>query len=287
MIKLENVSTKRLLDYYERSGRKNNLHKYIYAILTAANVTNYQKLKQLVFSNREELKNSALMLELMTEVKRVEMLVSSYDMCYKNPEIFTFDNYSHSDMDRDTIDVTDSNNNGDILLWKSPFLVGSSRLNQIKNLSIAEIKHLLGYVDERRLENLLSSKRGYGPAINKQVYDSICFYEEQVLRCANETSEREINLFEIDKLEKREIVESEIKDIAEYIVDTGETLIWGDLTDNHKKRIIRAVMATRGEYTQRDRNRLVDTISNYTTLSELKDGVVKKKTLDRFIVKKK
>ena len=34
-----------------------------------------------------------------------------------------------------------------------------------------------------------------------------------------------------------------------------------------------------------DRRRLVNAISNYTTLSELEQGVVKKRTLNRFIVK--
>ncbi|MBQ2873273.1 MAG: hypothetical protein IJE89_04680 [Bacilli bacterium] len=288
MIKLENVSTRELLDYYKRSGSKNNLHKYIYAILSTANVTNYQELKQLVFSNREELKDSAVMLELMSKLKRVELLITSYDMCFKNPDIFTFDNYDHSDLDSETINVTDGNNKGEILLYSSPFLKGGTIKNAINNLSIAEIKYLLGHVNDIRLvNNLLSKKRGFGPDINKQVYDAICFYEDQVLRCADETLDRGINLFEIDKLEKREIVESEIKDIAMYLIDTADTLVWGDLTDTHKKRIMTSALSTWGEYTQRDRGILIDTISNYTTLSELKDGVVKKKILDRFIIKKR
>lgn len=47
----------------------------------------------------------------------------------------------------------------------------------------------------------------------------------------------------------------------------------------------RAVLSMRGEYVLRDRRKLIDTISNYTTLNELRDDVVKKKTLDRFIVR--
>ena len=284
---LKDVSTKNLLDYYKKSGNKNDLHKYIYAILSDANVTNYEELRELIFSNREELKNSDILLELMIEFRRLQALVTHYELCYKNPEIYTFDNYSHGDIDGDTIRETDTSNRGNILLYQTPFVTGGAIKNTIRDLSISEIKHLLGHVDEKRLKNLLSAKRGFGSSINKQIYDSICFYEEQVLRCADETTDRGINLFEIDKLEKREIVESEIKDIAMYLVDNADKLVWGDLTDTHKKRIVRAVLATRGEYTDRDRNRLIDIISNYTTLSELKDGVVKKKTLDRFIAKKK
>lgn len=288
MVKLENVSTRELLDYYKRHGKENVTYQYLYDLLSMHNVTNYQELKELIFGNSKELTGSSVMIELMSKLKRVELLIQSYDLCFKNPDVFTFDNYSHSDLDSKTISVTDSSNKGDILLFSSPFLKGGTRKNGIKNLSIEEIKYLLKHVDDNRLvNNLLSKKRGFGPDINKRVYDSICFYEEQVLRCALETDEREIDLFGIDRSEKREIVESQLKEICEYIVDTGNILVWGELTDNHKKRIITAAMSTRGEYTQRDRDTLINTISNYTTLSELKDGVVKKKVLDRFIVKKK
>lgn len=287
MIRLENVSTKNLLDYYSRYGKKNELYQYIYNLLSIHNITNYQELKELIFSNSKELLESSVMIELMSELKRVELLIQSYDMCNSIPDVFTFDNYSHSELDDKTINVTDSSNKGDILLFSSPFLKGGTRKNAIKDLSISEIKYLLGHVNDTNLINLLSSKRSYGDSINRRVYDSICFYEEQVLRCADETSERGIDLFGLDRLEKREIVESELKEICEYIIDTASILVWGELTDNHKKRIITAAMSTRGDYTQRDRCTLIDTISNYTTLSELKNGVVKRKVLDRFIVDKR
>ena len=287
MLKLENVSTLKLLNSYKRLSSKSELYRCIYEFLSINNISNYKELKELLFSNHKELINSAIMIELMSELKRVELLIQSYDMCFKNPDIFTFDNYSHSDLDNKTISVTDSANKGDILLFSSPFLNGGARKNGVKYLSIAEIKQFLEHVEDTHLVNLLSSVRSLGPVISKRIYDSICFYEEQVLRCADETCERGIDLFGIDRLEKREIVSSELKEICEYIVDTASILVWGELSDFQKKRLITTAMSTRGEYIQRDRNILVDTISNYTTLSELKDGVVKKKTLDRFIVKKR
>ena len=44
MVFLKEISTKRLIDHYQKSGRQNSLHKYIYEILSNNNVTNYQEL---------------------------------------------------------------------------------------------------------------------------------------------------------------------------------------------------------------------------------------------------
>ena len=150
---------------------------------------------------------------------------------------------------------------------------------------IAEIKELLGHIDYNDFQNTFTRIRSFGSATGQKVVDAIKFYEQQVLRQAAETEERGINLFMLNKKEKDEIVESEIKYIAEYLIDNAKTLVWGNLTDTQKQRIMSAVLSTKGEYTQQDKKALINAISNYTTLSELEQGVIKKKTLDRFIVR--
>lgn len=89
----------------------------------------------------------------------------------------------------------------------------------------------------------------------------------------------------LNKKEKEEIVESELKEIVEYLLDNAEQCVWGNLPSSKKIQMLRTIYATRGEQTLEDRKRLVNAISNYTTLSELEQGVVKKRTLDRFIVR--
>ena len=76
-----------------------------------------------------------------------------------------------------------------------------------------------------------------------------------------------------------------LKEIIEYLLDNAEQCIWGNLPSSKKIQMLRTIYAVRGEGIIEARRRLVNAISNYTTLSELEQGVVKKRILDRFIVK--
>ena len=111
-------------------------------------------------------------------------------------------------------------------------------------------------------------------------------YDEQVLRQAELTPKRNCNLFLKDKKNKNEIVEDSYSDIIMYLIyNTKERTIWGKLTDPQKKLYISSAINSK----KRDkiiRNRMIDIISNYTTLPELEkvtDG--NQKVLKRFIEK--
>ena len=129
-------------------------------------------------------------------------------------------------------------------------------------------------------------QRNFGIDTVKRVVDVVKFYEEQVLRQEKETEERNINLFLLNKDAKDEIVESQFKEIIEYLLDNAEQYIWGNLPSTKKIQMLRAISAVRGTGVLEDRRRLVNAISNYTTLNELEQGIVKTRTLDRFIVRK-
>lgn len=73
----------------------------------------------------------------------------------------------------------------------------------------------------------------------------------------------------------------------EYILDTAATMIWGPLTDSQKVRLNTMVKMTKeGKYGSKDLNALFDVIRNYVTLEEVQNGLVKTRTIDRFIKEK-
>jgi len=201
------------------------------------------------------------------------------------PEIFTYDIYENSDINTEILKLTDRYNNGDVLLYSSPFVRGGARINKLKIMSIEEIKHLSGHLSGYNLKNALTIKRNFGIDTVKKVADCVKFYEEQVLRQASEMDINDGNLFMLNKKEKDEIVESQFKEIVEYILDNADVCVWGNLPSSQKILMIRTIFAVRGEQILQDRQRLINVISNYTTLSELEKGVVKNRTLDRFIVR--
>ena len=275
MIKLENVSTTRLMEYASRFKNRSEILNGVYEILSKHDIKDYEMLKRLL-NVCDELKD---------DLSWVEEKIASANSEEKESVIFTFDAYDNSIVDKDTLHVTDCNNKGDILLFQSPFVMGGARFNQIKPLTINELKYLCSHLNSYSLQNELSEKRSFGKETVSVVADRIKFYEQQVLRQAEETTQTGINLFTLNKKEKEIIVEDQVKEIIEYIVDNADTCIWGQLSDTQKNKMIRAALSTRGEHTQQDKENLINMISNYTTLSELEQGVVKKRTLDRFIIR--
>jgi len=118
-----------------------------------------------------------------------------------------------------------------------------------------------------------------------KIKNAINFYEQQVLRQALETDKKNINLFKLNKKAKDEIVKSELKEIVEYIIDNAYVCVFGELTSSQKKRMLTALSNPWNSENKIIINNIIDMISNYTTLKELKTGVIKQKTLDRFIIK--
>lgn len=285
MVKLENISTVEFIKRAETKGINNELYRYIYELLVAYDITDFQKLKDFLESKNPDLNNKHVLEILKDCLYGTTGRMYEANEMDKEIEIYTFDNYKKSNIDDKTLSITDKSNNGEVLLYNVPLLLYGRRKNVLRNLSIAEIKELLGHVEHFDFENAFTKIRSFGTKTGEKIVSSIDFYEQQVLRQAQETDEREINLFTVNKLQKDEIVAAEIKYIVEYLLDNAKELVWGNLTDTQKKRLMTAVLSNRGEQPQKDRIKLIDAISNYTTLSELEQGVIKKKVLNRFIVR--
>lgn len=283
MIKLKYVSTERIFNYAKNFKEKDMTAKIIYELFVKYDIEDYQKLKDLLYSKKEEFQSVSYFLQ--RRLYEVEMDLKNKNELEAEPEIFTFQTYQNSNINIETLKLTDRENNGNVLLYSCPTIRGGARINRLKTMSIDEIKNLASHLSEYNFNNTLSMKRNFGMDTVKRVVDVVKFYEEQVLRQAKETEERGINLFLLNKAAKDEIVESQFKEIIEYLLDNAEQCIWGNLPSSKKIQMLRTINSIRGEGILEDRRRLVNAISNYTTLSELEHGVVKKRTLDRFIVK--
>ena len=131
--------------------------------------------------------------------------------------------------------------------------------------------------------NVIGRIRNIGPDSITKIISALKMYDEQILRQANLTEKRDYNLF---LKAKNEIVEDLYSDIIMYLIyNTEERTIWGELTESQKKLYISSVINNK----KRDtiiKDRMIDIISNYTTLPELEkvaDG--NRKVLKRFIEK--
>lgn len=283
MIELEHVSTERIFDEVKNFKEEDLTSKTIYELFKKYDIQDYQRLKDLLNCKKEEFESISYILK--NELYKIELRLKNKNEIDIEPEIFTFSNYQNSNIDIETLKLTDRVNNGNILLYSCPTTRGGTRINKLKTMSIAELKNLSSHLSQYRFDNALCTKSYFGIDTVKRVVDVIKFYEEQVLRQAKETEERDINLFLLNKEAKDEIVELQFNEIIEYLVDNAEQCIWGNLPSSKKLQLLRIIKAGKRENAIEDRKRLVNAISNYTTLSELEQGVVKKRTLNRFIIK--
>ena len=160
-----------------------------------------------------------------------------------------------------------------------------TKFKGLRMYSIDEIKHNLKLTDQFG-RNVIGRIRSIGPDSITKIISALKMYDEQILRQANLTEKRNYNLFLKDKKAKNEIVEDLYSDIIMYLIyNTEERTICGELTEPQKKLYISSVINSK----KRDviiKDRMIDIISNYTTLPELEkvaDG--NRKVLKRFIEK--
>ena len=286
MINLENVSTERLITFLRHDLYKAGDVLDAYLLLNKYAIRDYQKLKDLILSGKKEFNNDFLKSALTS----VEDNIKYANEIGREPVVYTCNNYEGSNVDEKTLNITDRKTSCGVLLYKSPAIVSRGKFGALQHIQISTAKDLLGKVAGHNKTSVgknafVENMTRFTDLDSIKLRDAINFYEDQVLRQAEETTKKKINLFEFNQKEKYLIVRDEIKNIVKYLVDNADECVWGEFSSAQKSRLMNAVTTYRGYDNEVLRNRIINVIANYTTLSELKYGVVKQKTLDRFIIK--
>ena len=200
-----------------------------------------------------------------------------------SPEMFYTKGYIPEDLlQQDFI------NHGNILLLDNPTDF-KTRYICLRDKSIAQIKDDLAHTFSDGGNYVKSSNAEYknvGTNTIPKIISSIEMYEKQIERQSRLTTERDINLFELDKDLKIDITEDMYNEIIMYLVyNTNERLVWGVLSDAQKKLYLSSVINKKQEDIKTS-SKIKEYIANYTTLPELeKVASHDLKVLKRFIVK--
>ena len=204
------------------------------------------------------------------------------------PQIYTFETLKEAKVDDETISKTDKFNKGDVLLFRNPARLYSVKHNRLSMLTVEEIKNRLGRFDLGKLDNaFVASVRDFGHSSIPKLVNSINAYDKQLARVYRETGNRGrgVNLLEVDKKEKQEIVRDNIREMTEYLVDTASECVWGEVNDADRRRMMKAVNGSKSLESQKVYDNLLNMFTDYNTLNVLKQGATKPKTLRKFIVK--
>ena len=283
MIKLDDFSAKILMDspkYRNRCEVENNELHELYSLLQKYHLDN---------STAGELKRLRELLPLLDgKLANAEKRIANANEKGKNPQVYTFETLKEFKVDDETISKTDKFNKGNVLLFNNPAKLYSVKRNRLSMLTVEEIKNRLGRLDLGKLDNaFVASVRDFGHLSVPRLVNSINVYDKQLTRVYRETGNRGrgVNLLEVDKREKQEIVRDNIREMTELLIDSGTEYVWGELSDADKLKMYRAVTGSRGCESLKIYENLLSMFTNYTTLNQLKQGATKPKTLRKFIVK--
>lgn len=279
MIDLKDVSVRNLTHYAYGLAIVDEEDKPIIEFLRKHNITNYEELESVLdLLIRNDITDDIflILMNLTKELKKAKNIVSKANEKEKQDKIFTFNTLQIFGIDDKTIHMTDSNNKCSVLPYAHPYARGAV-LNTLKCLSIEEAKNLLSkyYICDNNLKNAITSRRNFGSNRAKKVAELINFYDEQVVRQRlSHKNANDYNLFTLDQNTKKLILLEQLRDIVEYLFDTTEECIFGELTSASKSKIASAAISTNGEENERTRTNLISMLSDYTTLEELEKGIL-------------
>lgn len=180
-------------------------------------------------------------------------------------------------------EASEKNTKGNELLLSS--IVGQdgrSSFNGIISLNVSEIKKLFYYQNSSSKPLILEASQ-IGSKNLQAIINAINLFDEQLIRQNEEEHNFGEDLFHLNYEEKKAIVLDEISSYIDYLEENAENCVWG-INNESKIRFMRESLISKSVIAIRNKERLINTFTNYTTLTELEKGVVKNKTLDRFII---
>jgi len=285
MIKLEDVSTIKMLENYPSSEQLDFKHDPIARALTYHYVRDYQQLEDFInegnqYYDIEFFRNWLNLIKENIEQANEKGIITTQ---------FTFDIAEKAGLNPKTIKTSDRKVFCRHLVINNPILGPSEQVARIRDLRIYDAKFLLSKVVAHDIETVgqnafLATYPTFSCEDILRLVTAINFYEQQIVRQSQEPHKTGINLFRLNKDAKVKIIEQNIEDIIDYILETANVCVWGEVTPIQKQRLISSLRKRKTTDDKLLIGRLIQMISNYTTLDEIKSGV-KTKTLDRFIVK--
>ena len=265
MITLENVSVKRLM-----------LDSKILKLANKENVNSVEGLVRLSLEHPEY-----NWTRLLIEVEHLKKSVDQANKKGYEPQVYMTKGYTD-----ETLEKQDEKNMGSVLLLDNPTQYPSYRFSTLKGSSITTIKQDLSHTFEDGKNYLQSGYRNIGSGRILKILSAIEMYEAQIERQAKLTDDKNIDLFRLDRVEKRAVVMDMYNEIVNYLVfNTEESLFWAKLTETQKRKYLSSIVNQK-ESDIILRERFTKMIADYTTIKELEDVANHDlHVLQRFIVK--
>lgn len=243
-------------------------------------VRNYGKLAALINARVSEFSTPFFLQELLNAQEALNILNQKHKFDF----LHTFEAYAKSGYSLDLLNRADENTFCNALPFTSPINFNKSTAERVQDLSIRDAKELLSHYDLNGAIAFCLYIDKIGIAKAHQTANLIEFYESQILRVAEITeSDYAGNLFTKDFQEKKAIVDANALDLAEYLMESSDSFIWGNMSPEHQERLCVSIAFPNNKPSRMTREKFVNYVANYSTLPELEEKFTRQRALDRFI----
>ncbi len=258
--------------------------KCLKAILQEYSVQNFEQLVDLL--NSGELNSHPGFSEVQNYILDMKSMLADGKHINVKERVKTFSLYQSSNLPMTTLEKTDHQNCGGVLMLSNPAttLYRGFELAGVEQMSIAQLKYYLSHCDFHG-EMLFTKWRYIGTSKVDLALEALSLFEKQNIRLLKEVGSvsEEVNLFTVDLTKRKNIVQEEKMELFDYLFEQGDTYVFGTLTD-HQKEMLNSGLINSSKASSRKAQQLLNYLSYYVTPKEAERGLVKSKTLDRFIV---
>lgn len=268
---IHHLATMLHIDYY------NNL----YIFLTTNKIYDFKRLEEFMRAGYPLVNNK----EFYKMLEKAYKTLSRINSRQLEPQTYSSNQWLINDNHfQQLIVFTDNAVILDDILIKNPVNARNTK-SQLDWCTISFAKDLMGKITIDGKNALAEVLKNVGPTKINKIADNISLYDEQIRHIIKETPESFTgNLFFKDWNPKNQIISTEIKDIVLYLVNNGEYFMWGQMTDKAKKAFLQAVLNPKSERNVIRQN-IITLLTNYTTLSEVENGLTRTRAIDKFIIR--
>lgn len=248
----------------------------LYNFLIKNKIYDYERLKEFMMMGYPILNNNYFAKKLI----KAEDTVTKINLGKKDIQTYSFEAYQFSEDDLKAISFTDETTKLSDILITHP-MYPNTMSTKTSELSITLAKYLAGKITVNGNNALATVIMNVGSKKVNDLANNISFYEMQLQRiCASSLSHLDGNLFYKDKDEKIKLIRAELQAITAYMVENSTRFIWGNLTDNGRKKLMSAIANDEDTIIKRN---LLNILANYVTLEETQEGLIRTRAIDRFI----
>lgn len=279
MYTLEDISLYPFIFTLEKSILKSPKNKELYEFLIKYKIFDFKRLEEFIRMNYP-LVNTQTFYKMLEKAYKTLCKLNTGQL---EPQTYFFDNWNNSDYFKKLIKSTDDEVVLNDILLRNPLNIRYQKTD-IDWCQVSLAKQLMNKLAVNGNNAFAECMRYVGPHKLDSLANNISLYRWQLQQVISETTTDFYgNLFFKDQDTKEKIILEDIKSIVYYLTDNGSRFLWGNMSNTDKARLIKLSL-TPGlpDYIVRDN--LVKLLANYTTLSEVKIGLARSRTLDKFIL---